>query len=74
MIISHEEEVKGIELTGDNLANVVKKVLVSPKEGWNGWVMRLFELGEEGYTPSISIPGPTLIMWQMARAFYTWRG
>ena len=58
MIISHEEKVKGQELTGDNLFNVVKKVLVSPQEGWDGWVMRLFELGEKGYTPRHKHPWP----------------
>ena len=58
MIIAHEEKVKGLELTGDNLSNVVKKVLVSPQEGWDGWVMRLFELGEKGYTPRHKHPWP----------------
>ncbi|HHX49843.1 MAG TPA: cupin domain-containing protein [Clostridia bacterium] len=58
MIVSHLKEVAGQELKGDNLSQVVKKVLVSPKEGWDGWVMRLFELGEKGYTPRHKHPWP----------------
>lgn len=51
MIIGHENNVTAINLKGDLLDNVTKKVLVSPENGWHDYVMRLFELGENGYTP-----------------------
>lgn len=51
MIVSHEREVLGTRLQNSNTQNVLKKVLVSPTEGWEGYVMRSFELGEGGYTP-----------------------
>lgn len=34
------------------------KVLVSPKEGWDGYVMRVFEVGEAGFTPKHRHPWP----------------
>jgi quercetin dioxygenase-like cupin family protein len=57
-MIAHEREVEGLVLSGDMLKNVLKKVLISPKEGWDGYVMRVFELGSEGYTPKHSHPWP----------------
>jgi len=58
MIVAHESEVQGLKLEGDSLKNVLKKVLISPKEGWEGYVMRVFELGVDGYTPRHSHPWP----------------
>jgi quercetin dioxygenase-like cupin family protein len=58
MIVCQAKDVAGKVLQGDNLAAVTKKVLVSPKEGWTGWVMRLFELGRNGYTPRHQHPWP----------------
>lgn len=51
MIVSHVQDIVGNRPTSSELNNVLKKVLISPKEGWEGYVMRLFELGEEGYSP-----------------------
>ncbi len=51
MIVGNEKDVPAVELQGEGLKNVAKKVLLSPREGWQGYVLRLFELGEEGYTP-----------------------
>lgn len=51
MIVSHEREVLGTHLNSSETKNVLKKVLVSPHEGWEGYVMRSFELGKDGYTP-----------------------
>ncbi|MFA4966263.1 MAG: cupin domain-containing protein [Thermoleophilia bacterium] len=38
-------------VAGEGVAEVVKRVLVSPAEGWEGWVMRFFEVGPGGHTP-----------------------
>ena len=51
MVLGSSKDVAGISLQGEGIHKVVKKVLVSPEEGWEGWVMRLFELGPGGYTP-----------------------
>lgn len=58
MIVSHLKEVKGLKYDNPAVKNVLKKVLVSPNEGWDGWVMRVFELGEGGYSPKHSHPWP----------------
>lgn len=51
MIVSHEREVLGTRLNSSDTKEVLKKVLVSPNEGWEGYVMRSFELGKDGHTP-----------------------
>jgi quercetin dioxygenase-like cupin family protein len=38
-------------MTGDGIEGVVKRVLVSPEQGWDGWVMRLFDVEPGGHTP-----------------------
>jgi Uncharacterized conserved protein, contains double-stranded beta-helix domain len=58
LIVAHEKDVKGLELKGDSMKNVLKKVLVSPQEGWEGYVMRVFDLDVDGYTPRHSHPWP----------------
>ncbi len=51
MIIANEKEAPAQVLESPELKDVAMKVLVSPEEGWQDHVMRLFELGEGGYTP-----------------------
>lgn len=38
-------------VAGEGVRDVLKRVLVSPADGWEGWVMRLFEVGPGGHTP-----------------------
>lgn len=58
MIVAHERDVQRLRLEGDSMKNVHKKVLISPQEGWEGHVMRVFELDVDGYTPKHSHPWP----------------
>lgn len=58
MVIGHSKDVAGISVQGEGVHKVTKKVLISPQEGWEGWVMRLFELGAGGYTPRHSHDWP----------------
>ncbi len=58
MIVAHARDVLGTRIDNDQIKNAVKKVLVSPAQGWEGWVMRVFELGEGGYSPRHSHPWP----------------
>lgn len=51
MIVGHSKDIEGIKLQGEGISNALKKVLISPQEGWEGWVMRVFELGPGGHTP-----------------------
>ena len=51
MTIGHIDQLAGAALAGDDLRAVVKKILVSPADGWSDHVMRVFELGPGGYTP-----------------------
>ncbi len=51
MVVGHEQDVPHVKLTGEHLKNVTKKVLISPEDGWEDHVMRLFELAEGGHTP-----------------------
>ena len=58
MIVAHERDAQRLKLEGDSLKNVFKKVLVSPQEGWDGYVMRVFDLDIDGYTPKHSHSWP----------------
>jgi len=58
MIVSHVRDVLGTRMDNDQIKNAVKKVLISPTEGWEGHVMREFELGQGGYTPRHTHPWP----------------
>jgi quercetin dioxygenase-like cupin family protein len=40
------------------MENVIKKVLIGPQQGWQGWVMRQFDLAENGFTPRHAHPWP----------------
>lgn len=58
MIVSQVRDVLGTRMDNDQIKNAVKKVLISPTEGWEGHVMREFELGQGGYTPRHTHPWP----------------
>lgn len=58
MTVNHVRKVLGIRLDNEQIKYAVKKVLISPAEGWEGYVMREFELGQGGYTPRHTHPWP----------------
>ena len=51
MIVSNVKDIKVIEVNSDEAKFTSMKSLVSPKEGWEGYVMREVEVLEGGYTP-----------------------
>ena len=51
MIIAKEKDVDPIVMESPEVKNAAMKALISPKEGWDGYVMRVIELGESGYSP-----------------------
>ena len=58
MIVGHIDNLTGIPMQGTELKGALKKVLVSPKEGWEGWTMRVFTLEVGGFTPRHTHPWP----------------
>ncbi|MFA7468701.1 MAG: cupin domain-containing protein [Desulfotomaculaceae bacterium] len=51
MYVDKVKNIKSVKLEAPGIANVLKRVLVGPQQGWEGWVMRHFTLGAAGYTP-----------------------
>ena len=49
--VRKREDVLGVPMAGAGVKDVTKRVLISPAEGWEGHVMRLFEIGPGGHTP-----------------------
>ena len=58
MVVGNLKDLQGSPMEHPAVKNVVKKVLVSPKEGWEGYVMRVFDLEENGYSPKHQHPWP----------------
>ncbi len=56
MAVFHEKDYVGLKIEVPGASAVVKKSLVTPKEGWEDQVMRIFELGEGGCTPKHQHP------------------
>ena len=50
-VVGSKDDVAATEMAGDGIEGVVKRVLVSPEQGWDGWVMRLFDVEPGGHTP-----------------------
>ncbi len=58
MAIGHISDLVGKEINHPKALDSSMKVLISPKEGWDGYVMRVVEVKENGYTPKHSHPWP----------------
>lgn len=56
MIISNKNQISEMQLQGEGIKDAFKKVLISPKEGWEGNVMRVFKLKSGGNTPKHEHP------------------
>lgn len=58
MFVGHEKDVEKIRFDGENIKSVIKQSLIGPKQGWDGYVMRIFEIENGGHTPRHSHPWP----------------
>lgn len=58
MIVERDEKVDRIKISLPDAQKSFMKVLVSDKEGWSDYVMRLLEIEEDGYTPKHDHPWP----------------
>ncbi|WP_347487972.1 cupin domain-containing protein [Desulfoscipio sp. XC116] len=58
MFLDNAKNIKKIDINAPGALNVIKQTLVGPAQGWEGWVMRLFTVAPNGYTPRHSHPWP----------------
>ena len=58
MFVSNVKDIEKLEVKVPGVVNVLKQNLVGPEQGWEGWVMRLFAVGNSGNTPRHSHPWP----------------
>jgi len=56
MIVGNINDLTGSDINNSEAKLTTMKVLVSPAEGWEDYVMRAVEVGETGYTPKHSHP------------------
>ncbi|MCJ7691541.1 MAG: cupin domain-containing protein, partial [Clostridiaceae bacterium] len=56
MIVSNKNQISEIQLQGEGIKDAFKKVLISPNEGWEGNVMRVFKIKSGGNTPKHEHP------------------
>ncbi len=50
-MIGYEPKIEAKQITHPDAYHAAMKELVSPQEGWEGYVMRVVEVTEFGYTP-----------------------
>jgi quercetin dioxygenase-like cupin family protein len=58
MVVAHESQSFAKVIDSPLVKNAAIRVLVGPSEGWADHVMRVVELGPEGYSPRHSHPWP----------------
>ncbi|MDY0139568.1 MAG: cupin domain-containing protein [Candidatus Izemoplasmatales bacterium] len=58
MVVGNFNNLKAKNIDSPEAKNSKMKVLVSPENGWNDYVMRVVEVEQEGFTPKHSHPWP----------------
>ncbi len=58
MFVDNAKNLKTVKMTIPGALSVTKQSLIGPAQGWEGWVMRLFTIAQDGHTPSHSHPWP----------------
>jgi quercetin dioxygenase-like cupin family protein len=61
MYISSVKDIGRVKVAAPGASNVTKQVLLGPANGWEGWVMRHFTLGSEGFSPRHAHPWPHIV-------------
>lgn len=51
MVVNHKENVVYKKIDSPKVKEAFMKAVISPKEGWEGYVMRILKLGKGGYSP-----------------------
>ena len=57
-MVNHLNQTEKKYISNPQAKNAFMKVLVSEKEGWEDYVMRVVEVEKEGYTPKHQHPWP----------------
>lgn len=57
-MVNHLNQTEKKYISNPEAKNAFMKVLVSEKEGWEDYVMRVVEVEKEGYTPKHQHPWP----------------
>jgi len=60
MVVGNTNNLSSIKIINSQTKDTEMKVLVSPVDGWEGYVMRVFEVKEDGHTPKHSHPWPQI--------------
>ncbi len=58
MIVADEQSTPATAIDNPQVQNAAMKVLIGAKEGWSDHVMRIIELGPDGFSPRHSHPWP----------------
>lgn len=58
MTVYHENDVENIRFNNPEAKEASMRTLISPEDGWDGYVMRVLELAEGGYSPKHTHPWP----------------
>ena len=58
MIVGHKSQLQKTKVTHPEAKDATMQVLISPQEGWEGYVMRIFEVAPGGFTPKHDHPWP----------------
>ncbi len=58
MAVFHLDSTESKHFDNDTMKKVTKQVLIDAEKGWDSHVMRLFTLGEGGYSPKHEHPWP----------------
>lgn len=58
MYVNTLEKVEKKKVQTHGAQNVSKQRVIGPEHGWDGWVMRVFTIEKEGYTPKHAHPWP----------------
>lgn len=58
MALGHLDDLLGVAMDSPEVKDASMKVLITPKDGWEGNYMRVIELGVDGYSPKHIHPWP----------------
>lgn len=58
MIVSNEKKIAANPMNHPEVKAAAMKVLIGAQQGWPDYVMRMVELGEDGYSPKHAHPWP----------------
>lgn len=58
MIVANEKESTATKIESPEVNAAAIKALIGPEQGWSDHVLRVIELGDQGYSPAHAHPWP----------------